>query len=120
MISSSKLFNFQIKAPICKHLEIAVFFMSILLLNLCYELRKRNHVPSALQTQARTQIDLRLALRKLQKWTLISARDIGSKLLWQKISYLTELIFSCECFPEKESTFMCKKNALLYFFLPQF
>lgn len=48
--------------------------MSIVLLNLCCELRKWNHVPSALQTAARTQIVLCLALHQLQNWTFISTR----------------------------------------------
>jgi len=74
MISRSKLFNFQIKASVYKHLEVAAFFMSIVLLSLCYELRKWNHIPSALQTQARTQIVLCLTLHKLPNWTFISTR----------------------------------------------
>lgn len=48
--------------------------MSIVLLNLCYELRKWNHVPPALQIQARTQIMLCLTLHRLQNWTFINTR----------------------------------------------
>lgn len=92
--------------------------MSIVLLNLCYELRKRNHVPSALQTKAGTWILLCLALHKLENWIFISTwanqrhllqTVLTENWLFDKINIFMRML-------SRESQLLCLKEILPFCF----